>query len=122
MKTLERQKHVINAEGKSLGRLASEVAVLLRGKNKPGWQPHIDGGDFVEIENVEKIKVTGNKQDQKMYYHHSEYPGGLKEETYAERVSRKGHSQVVVDAVYNMLPDNKLRQHMMKRLTFKSGQ
>jgi large subunit ribosomal protein L13 len=121
-KTLQREKHTVDASGKSLGRLASEIATLLRGKQKPSWQPHIDAGDFVEVENIDQLNITGNKAEQKMYYRHSEYPGGLKEASYATRVQNEGHSAVLSDAVYNMLPDNRLRQHMMKRLTFKKSE
>lgn len=117
--TIQREKHTIDATGKSLGRLASDIATLLRGKQKPSWQPHIDGGDFVEVENIDKVVVTGSKETQKMYYRHSGFPGGLKEQTYAERVAKSGHEGILEDAVYNMLPDNRTRQHIMKRLTFK---
>lgn len=116
---MEKQTHTIDATGKSLGRLASEIATLLRGKHKPSFQPHIDGGDFVEIENADQVVITGKKETDKVYYRHSGFPGGLKEQTYAERIAKEGHEGVLTDAVYNMLPKNKLRAHMMKRLTFK---
>ena len=118
--TIQRETHTIDATGKSLGRLASDIAVLLCGKQKPSWQPRIDGGDFVEVVNVDKVVVTGNKEQQKVYYRHSQYPGGLKEQTYAERVEKSGHQGVLEDAVNNMLPKNRTRQHLMKRLTFKN--
>jgi len=90
----------------------------LRGKDKPDWQPHIDSGDMVNITNVDKIVVTGNKMHDKMYYRHSQYPGGLKEEKLSHLIERKGHEEAVKLAIYNMLPKNRLRQHMMKRLQF----
>ncbi len=121
--TIQRENHVIDATNKSLGRIASDVAVLLRGKHKPSFEPHIDAGDFVEIENVDLLKITGNKSEDKVYYRHSEYPGGLKEATFKERVSKDGgYEAVLSDAVFNMLPSTRLRQHMMKRLTFKRSQ
>ncbi len=122
VKEVQRETHQIDAAGKPLGRLASQIATLLRGKHKPSFQPHIDGGDFVEIVNADQVKVTGGKATQKMYHRHSGHPGGLKSETYAERVARRGHEEVIQDAVYNMLPTNKLRAHMMKRLVFKKEQ
>ena len=83
--TVERKWYVVDAEGKTLGRLASEVANVLRGKNKPTYTPHIDTGDYVIVVNAEKIQVTGKKLDQKIYYHHSEYVGGMKEATLRNR-------------------------------------
>lgn len=120
--TVQRDKHDIDATDKPLGRLASEIAILLRGKQKPSWLPHIDAGDFVEILNVDKLKVTGNKAEQKIYYRHSEYPGGLKEATFRERAEKGDYDGILSDAVYNMLPANRLRQHLMKRLTFKKSE
>ena len=118
--TIERKQHTIDASGRSLGRLASDIAVLLRGKHKPSFQPHVDGGDFVEVDNVDLLRVTGQKETDKMYYRHSEYPGGLKAVSYKSRIaSENGFENVLSDAVFNMLPNNRLRQHMMKRLTFK---
>lgn len=115
---IPREKVTIDATGQSLGRLASEIGRLLRGKHKPSWVPHIDAGDFVNIINVDKLVVTGKKETDKIYYWHSGYPGGIKSATYAERVAKKGHETVLADAVKNMLPKNRLRPHMMKRLTF----
>jgi len=121
--TVERQKHSIDATGKSLGRLASEIAILLRGKQKPSFEPHIDGGDFVDITNVDKLVVTGNKSEDKVYYRHSEYPGGLKEITFRHRaVKPNGYEDILGDAVYNMLPSTRLRKLQMKRLTFKRSE
>ena len=88
--TVERKWYVVDAEGKTLGRLASEVANVLRGKNKPTYTPHIDTGDYVIVVNAEKIQVTGKKLDQKIYYHHSEYVGGMKEATLREIELRTG--------------------------------
>ena len=117
-KSSKNKKHEIDASGKILGRLATEIAGLLRGKHKVDFDYHIDNGDFVVIANAKKIKVTGNKLQQKLYRHHSGYPGGLKEMT-MEKLFKKDPAEVLRRAVYNMLPKNKLRQHMIKRLTFK---
>ncbi len=116
---IKRDTLTIDATGRSLGRLASEIATLLRGKQKPSWQPHLDGGDFVNIQNIDQMVITGKKETDKVYYRHSGYPGGLKEATYKERVAKEGHAPILVDAVKNMIPNNRLRQHMIKRLTFK---
>ena len=86
--TIERKWYVVDADGKTLGRLASEVAKVLRGKNKPTFTPHIDTGDYVIVVNAEKIKVTGKKLDQKIYYHHSDYVGGMKETTLKEMLAK----------------------------------
>ena len=120
--TIDRKKHEIDATGKTLGRLASEIAQLLRGKHKPSWDPSLDCGDSVEVLNVDKLKVTGNKMDGKIYYRHSGYPGGIKKRTLAERISKKGYAEVLHSTVRGMLPNNKLRKQMLKRLTFKSTQ
>lgn len=118
--TVQRESKTIDATGQSLGRLASEIATLLRGKHKPSFQPHIDAGDSVEVINVDKLVITGNKAEAKVYYRHSEYPGGLKEETFKTRAGKDGgYEAILSDAVYNMLPDNRLRAQMLKRLTFK---
>lgn len=122
-KTVERTTHQIDATGQSLGRLASGVATLLRGKHKPSFEPHLDQGDFVEVINVDQVVVTGNKAEDKMYYRHSEYPGGLKEINFRTRAAKdNGYEDIVSDAVYNMLPSNKLRKPQMKRLTFKRSE
>jgi large subunit ribosomal protein L13 len=117
MNTITREIQKIDATDKSLGRLASEIALILRGKDKPSWQPHIDGGDFVEITNAEKVRITGNKLNDKMYYRHSQYPGGLKERSLKQLIEKKGYEAVIKVTVYNMLPKNKLRNEMMKRLS-----
>ena len=85
--TIDRKWYVVDAEGKTLGRLASEVAKVLRGKNKAIFTPHIDTGDYVIVVNADKVKVTGKKLDQKIYYHHSDYVGGMKEQTLKEKLS-----------------------------------
>ncbi len=107
--------HTIDAEGKILGRLATEIAVLLRGKNKVGFTYHQDHGDIVVVKNGEKIRVTGNKATQKMYYRHSSYPGGLREITYKE-MHETHPDRIIRLAVQNMLPKNRLRASWMKRL------
>ena len=101
--TIDRKWYVVDAEGKTLGRLASEVAKVLRGKNKPIFTPHIDTGDYVIVVNAEKIKVTGKKLDQKVYYRHSGYVGGIKETTLKEMLNK--HPERVIEfAVKGMLP------------------
>lgn len=112
---IQRNKIIIDASGKILGRLATEVATLLIGKRKIGWQPHIDQGDFVAVKNFSKIKVTGSKLKDKIYYRHSGYPGGLKEET-LEYKMKKDPRKVIFLAVRRMLPKNRLAGQMIKRL------
>ncbi len=116
MKKMERTAHTIDATNKSLGRLASEVALLLMGKNKATFQRHIDGGDLVAVINFDAVKITGNKRDQKSYYRHSGYPGGLKEVKLKDLLANQPQ-EVLKKAVYGMLPKNKLRPLMIKRLT-----
>ena len=111
------KKHTIDAKGNILGRLATKVATLLRGKHKPEFMNHKDVGDTVIIKNVDKIVVTGKKRDQKKYRHHSGYIGGLKEETFKEKFE-KNPTEVFKKAVYGMLPKNKLRKRFIKRLKF----
>ncbi|NMC51643.1 50S ribosomal protein L13 [Candidatus Kuenenbacteria bacterium] len=118
-KEIKRQEHVIDASGKVLGRLASQIAVLLRGKHKPEFERHIDLGDKVVVENVDKIKVTGNKFNDKIYYKGSTRPGGLKKTKMKAVVADKGWAEVLRRAVYHMLPGNKLRPEIMKRLIIK---
>ena len=118
--TVERKWYVVDAEGKTLGRLASEVANVLRGKNKPIYTPHIDTGDYVIVVNAEKIKVTGKKLDQKIYYHHSEYVGGMKETTLREKMAKKPE-QVIELAVKGMLPKGPLGRQMFKKLHVYAG-
>jgi len=112
---IKRETHKIDATGQVLGRLATQIATLLRGKNKPEFQPYLDGGDNVIISNAAKIKVTGKKLEQKKYYRYSGYPGGLKEKKMGE-VFAKDPAEVLTRAVWNMLPKNKLRAQMIKRL------
>ena len=113
--TIERKWYVVDATGYTLGRLASEVAKVLRGKNKAVFTPHIDTGDYVIVVNADKIKVTGKKLDQKIYYHHSEYVGGLKETTLREMMAKKP-GKVVELAVKGMLPKGPLGRQMYKKL------
>lgn len=116
---IERARHEIDATGQAVGRLATDIAMKLRGKNKPSFTPHIDGGDFVTVVNADKVKFTGLKLAQKDYYHHTQYPGGLRR-TPMKHVFDKEPAEVIKRAVYGMLPKNKLRDEMMKRLTFKA--
>ncbi|WP_373231677.1 50S ribosomal protein L13 [Cohnella sp.] len=117
---VERKWHLIDAEGKTLGRLASEAAALLRGKHKPEFTPHIDTGDFVIVINAEKIVLTGKKMQQKKYYTHSHYPGGLKTTTAAEMINKKPH-RIIELAVYGMLPKNKLGSALQGKLKVYAG-
>ena len=117
---IERKWYVVDAEGQTLGRLAAEVAKVLRGKNKPEFTPHIDTGDNVIVINAEKIKVTGNKLDQKVYYHHSDYVGGMKETTLREMMAKKPE-QVIELAVKGMLPKGPLGRTMIKKLHVYAG-
>jgi large subunit ribosomal protein L13 len=109
---MERKLHKIDAAGKSLGRLASNIALILRGKNKPEFRPHLDCGDIVEVDNVEKVKLTGKKIDQKEYHSFSGYPGGLK----TRKISDIGYKGALEKAVREMLPPVKFRKEMLKRL------
>ena len=117
---VERKWYVVDATGYTLGRLASEVAKVLRGKNKPIFTPHIDTGDYVIIVNAEKIKVTGKKLDQKIYYHHSDYVGGMKETTLRELLAKKPE-KVVELAVKGMLPKGPLGREMFTKLHVYAG-
>ena len=117
---IERKWYVVDAEGQTLGRLAAEVAKVLRGKNKPEFTPHIDTGDNVIVINAEKIKVTGKKLDQKVYYHHSDYVGGMKETTLREMMAKKPE-QVIELAVNGMLPKGPLGRTMIKKLHVYAG-
>ena len=112
---VQRQWFIIDASDKVLGRLATKVADRIRGKDKPTFTPHTDGGDYVVVINAEKIKVTGNKFNDKKYYKHSLYPGGLKTKTFRE-VIEKNPERVIEDAVKGMLPKNKLGKSMVKKL------
>ena len=118
--TIERKWYVVDAEGKTLGRLASEVAKVLRGKNKPIYTPHMDCGDYVIVVNAEKIKVTGKKLDQKIYYKHSDYVGGMKETTLREMLNT--HPERVIEfAVKGMLPKGPLGREMYTKLHVYAG-
>ena len=117
---VERKWYVVDAAGYTLGRLASEVAKVLRGKNKPVFTPHVDTGDYVVIVNAEKIKVTGKKLDQKIYYHHSEYVGGMKETTLREMLDKKPE-KVIEHAVKGMLPKGPLGRQMFTKLHVYAG-
>lgn len=117
---IERKWYVVDAEGCTLGRLASEVAKVLRGKNKPVFTPHIDTGDYVVVVNAEKINVTGKKLDQKVYYHHSEYVGGMKETTLREMLAKKPE-KVIELAVKGMLPKGPLGRQMLTKLHVYAG-
>lgn len=118
--TIDRKWYVVDATDMTLGRLASEVAKVLRGKNKPIFTPHIDCGDNVIVINAEKIKVTGKKMDQKVYYHHSDYVGGLKEVTLREKLEKKPE-QVIELAVKGMLPKGPLGRQMFTKLHVYAG-
>ena len=117
---IERKWYVVDAEGQTLGRLASEVAKVLRGKNKPVFTPHVDTGDYVIIVNADKIKVTGKKMEQKIYYNHSEYAGGMKETTLKEMMAKKPE-RVLELAVKGMLPKGPLGRTMIKKLHVYAG-
>lgn len=118
--TIERKWYVVDAEGKTLGRLAAEVAKVLRGKNKPTYTPHIDTGDYVIVVNAAKVKVTGKKLEQKVYYNHSDYVGGMKETTLREMLSRKPE-RVIEHAVRGMLPKGSLGNEMYTKLHVYAG-
>ena len=118
--TIERKWYVVDATGYTLGRLASEVARVLRGKNKPIYTPHMDCGDYVIIVNAEKVKITGKKLDQKIYYHHSDYVGGMKETTLREMMAKKPE-RVIELAVKGMLPKGALGKDMLKKLHVYAG-
>ena len=118
--TIERKWYVVDADGKTLGRLASEVAKVLRGKNKPTFTPHIDTGDYVIVVNAEKIKVTGKKMEQKLYRRHSDYVGGFKETTLREMMEKKPE-RVIELAVKGMLPKGPLGRQMYTKLHVYAG-
>ena len=117
---IERKWYVVDAEGATLGRLASEIAKVLRGKNKPEYTPHIDTGDYVVVVNAEKVKVTGKKLQQKIYYNHSDYVGGMKETTLAELLAKKPE-KVIELAVKGMLPKGPMGRDMIKKLHVYAG-
>ena len=117
---IERKWYVVDAEGHTLGRLSAEIAKVLRGKNKPVFTPHIDTGDYVVVVNAAKVKVTGKKLDQKVYYHHSDYVGGMKETTLREMMAKKPEA-VIEMAVKGMLPKGPLGRTMIKKLHVYAG-
>jgi large subunit ribosomal protein L13 len=118
---IKHEWYLVDAEDKTLGRLASEIAKVLRGKHKPIYAPHLDTGDYVIVINAEKVHVTGNKLDQKMYYRHSGYPGGLKSVTLREQLERRP-TRVIRSAVKGMLPHNRLGRAMMRKLKIYAGE
>ena len=118
--TAERDWYVVDAQGKTLGRLATEIASMLRGKNKPTYTPHTDAGDFVIVVNAEKVHLTGRKLDQKMYWRHSGYPGGIRGKT-ARKMLETKPEEVLRKAVRGMLPKNTLGRGLLKKLKIYAG-
>ena len=118
--SLERQWYLVDAENQTLGRLATEVASVLRGKNKPCYTPHLDAGDFVIVINADKVKVTGNKSSQKIYRRHSGRPGGMKTETFAHLQARLPE-RIVEKAIKGMLPHNALGRQLFRKLKVYKG-
>jgi large subunit ribosomal protein L13 len=117
---IERRWYVVDAEGQTLGRLATRIADTLRGKRKPEYTPHIDTGDFVVVVNADKIAVTGKKLEQKIYYRHSGYPGGLRERTLREELDRRP-TEVLRKAVKGVLPRNRLARQQITKLKIYAG-
>jgi large subunit ribosomal protein L13 len=117
---IERRWYVVDADSKTLGRLATHIADVLRGKDKPAYTPHVDTGDFVIVVNAEKVHVTGQKLDQKLYYRHSGYPGGLRSRTLREQLERRPE-EVLRKAVRGMLPKNKLASAQLRKLKIYAG-
>ena len=117
---IEREWHLVDAEGQTLGRLATRIADTLRGKGKPQFTPHVDTGDFVVVVNAEKVAVTGNKLDDKRYYRHSGYPGGLRSRTLREQLERRPE-EVIRTAVKGMLPRNRLARAQLRKLKIYAG-
>jgi len=117
---VDRKWHLVDVKDQVLGRVATQIATMLQGKNKPTFTPHIDGGDFVVVINSQQVAVTGNKLQDKMYYSHSGYPGALKEKNLA-KMKAEFPNRVIEKAVYNMLPKNKLRSPRMNRLKVYAG-
>jgi large subunit ribosomal protein L13 len=117
---IERKWYVLDAEGKTLGRLASEAAAILRGKKKPIYTPHVDAGDYVIIINAEKVEVTGKKRKEKIYKRHTGYPGGLRELTF-EKLQEKDPEEIIRHAVKGMMPNGKLGRQMYKKLKVYAG-
>jgi large subunit ribosomal protein L13 len=117
---IKREWYVVDAQGKTLGRLASQIAQILRGKHKPIYVPHLDCGDYVIVVNAEKVRVTGKKLDQKFYYRHSGYPGGIKSINLRDQL-QKHPTRVLEAAVRGMLPKNRLGRAMIKKLKVYAG-
>ena len=117
---IERNWYIVDAEGETLGRLASRIAPILKGKHKPVYTPHLDCGDYVIIVNAEKVRVTGRKMDQKLYYRHSGYPGGLRSISLKDQLA-KHPERVLQAAIRGMLPKNKLGRRMLKKLKVYAG-
>jgi len=117
---VQREWFLVDARGKILGRLASRIAAILRGKHKPTFTPHVDGGDFVVVVNAEKVRLTGRKREEKVYYWHSGYPGGIKSATAGQMLERKPE-WVLQKAVQRMLPKNPLGRRMLKKLKVYRG-
>jgi large subunit ribosomal protein L13 len=120
MNDRDRRWYVVDAEGKTLGRLSTQIADVLRGKRKPTYTPHVDTGDFVVVINAEKVSVTGNKRTEKLYHRHSGYPGGLKTRTFEEMIERKPE-EVIRLAVKGMLPRNRLSRRQITKLKIYAG-
>ena len=119
-KEIERKWYVVDAEGKTLGRMAAEIAMVLRGKRKPIYTPHVDCGDYVIVINAEKVEVTGKKRKEKIYKRHTGYPGGLRETTF-EKLQAKKPEEIIRHAVKGMLPDGRLGRQMFKKLKVYAG-
>jgi large subunit ribosomal protein L13 len=117
---IEREWYVVDAEGQTLGRLASRIAPIIKGKHKPIYTPHLDCGDYVIIINADKVRVTGQKMEQKFYYRHSGYPGGIKSISLRDQLARYPE-RVLQSAVKGMLPKNKLGRRMIKKLKVYAG-
>ena len=117
---IERRWYVVDAEGKNLGRLATQIADTLRGKTKPQYTPHVDTGDFVFVVNAEKVVVTGRKAEQKVYRRHSGYPGGLKETSYEQMMERRP-TEILRRAVKGMMPKNRLARQQLRKLKIYAG-
>ena len=118
--SVTREWYVVDATGKTLGRLSTEIANRLRGKHKPEFTPHVDTGDYIVIVNAEKIKVTGNKTTDKVYHHHTGYPGGIKSITF-DKLIDKAPERIIEKAVKGMMPKNKLSRSMMTKLKIYAG-
>jgi large subunit ribosomal protein L13 len=117
---VERKWYVVDAEGQVLGRMASEIAQILRGKHKPQFTPHIDTGDFIVVTNAEKVALSGKKEDQKSYFSHSQYPGGVKFDRVKDLLKKKPE-RIIENAVWGMLPHNNLGRQLFRKLKVYAG-